>query len=507
MILGTETELSLAINRATTTDEKALIASEIIANIPLITKSIKNYDFNRLSPGFMTSNGSRFYLDTGNYLEIATPEVRTPMEAIIYQKANESIILNALSDVTSRRDLKNSKLIKASTDYENHFRGFHVNIMTSKLDINLLVEFLIPFLISRFYSCSGGFGAAGFQMTQKHRAIEYLTSTDPRQKRSIVDLRNESLSEQPFKRIHITHGENCMSDLCNFLSIGATALVIRMLDEGAMVGLVYKLLNPLKALEQLDTDYFWNKPLKLVSGHYATPLEIQEHYLKAAEVFASKKSETWMTMLVNLWREVLEILKKNGPFGLSQLLDPYIKLQLVSLFLKDHGISLNEFSMWCRPVILAKSYLKADYKIDIRGYLHERMPYTEFQFLEDQIKFNFFDWSDLPRFMILYNKILMLDILFHDIDPSGLFSLLCRSNFVDIKAQLVKKEDIAKAVYQAPQDTRAKARSQAIIDVCRDDKAIGTWEKITCGNRQTLFRNPLSNGFVWHDPTKLRTKK
>jgi len=225
MIMGIENELALGASVPLASDKKVRLLQEIVNGVQKEIQAVPHREGTACPMGFMLCTGARIYLD-GEFVEIATPEVSTPQEAITYQRANELILLRALAKAAVRVQVRPEavELIRASTDFTGqHFRGVHVNVMTRNFDTGMLVEHLIPFLVTRFYAAAGGVGPQGFTMTHKNVAIRTVTSTDARQNRPIVHLKKEPLAGRGYHRVHITHGDAVMSDLSMFLSVGCTA--------------------------------------------------------------------------------------------------------------------------------------------------------------------------------------------------------------------------------------------------------------------------------------------
>jgi hypothetical protein len=496
MIIGTESEYLLCLESSCAVDEKKNLSSAIVDNIKNIMPAVPNQEPGFTQIGLMTANGSRFYQDA-DCIEIATPEVKTPIDALTYQKGNELVLQQALAKATQKHgSMKNAKIIRASTDYHGHFRGFHINISCQNWEATALVEHLVPFLVTRFYSCAGSFGPLGFVMSQKHNSVVTVISADARTNRAIVNLKQEPLSATS-KRMHITHGDACMSDLSNYLSIGATALVVRMLDDGTCIGPAYKLMDPIKALKILDLDFPWTAPLPLVSGLYAGALEIQKHYLAAAAIYVKGHDERWMKEVVWHWQKIIQTLETKGPDGLSQLLDPYIKLRFYSKFLQQTGITLSEFSCWCYPVAVAKSFIGKEPVRDVRALLFEKMPCMDFLFLDDHMRRHNLNWSELPQAITLHNKMLALDIMFHDISSDGIYHRLSETAAIDSQAKLTNPSEVNIAVQQPPTGTRAQARGKAICEVVAENGAVANWTQVCSTNRQTLLLDPHSAEYTW----------
>lgn len=508
MVIGLENELSAGVSSSHTQAEKKQLVSGIVNGVKEIITAVPCQEAGVPLPGFMLSNGSRIYQDVGDYLESATPEVRTPIEAVVYQRANELLLLKAVSTAAPRLHINPAhvKLVRAVTDHAGHYRGMHINVSARNYDAAALVEHLTPFLITRFYACAGSFGSSGFVMSQKNSAIKTVASKDTRENRGILNLKNEPLATSNYKRIHLTFGDATMSELSTFLSVGCTALAVKMLDDGVCVGPSYTLLDPVGALKQLDVDFNWTTVLRLASGLTASPIQIQEHYLKAAEVYSEHNSELWIKEVVKRWRWAINTLCAQGPKGLSRTLDPYIKLKLYSKYLEQDSMTLKEFSQWCASVAMVKHYFNGRPKRDIRNYLKERMPAVSFYFLEDNISRNKLNWANLPRAIALYNKMIALDIMFHDINSEhGIYFRLRDTGMVD--SQLVDSFRLHEAMCQPPRDTRAYARGNAIREAASERGTVANWTEVKNANRRANLFDPLVATHTWQELKRVGPKR
>ncbi len=512
-ICGIENELALGTSGQHASAAKKNLVLGTLMGVKSIATAVPSCDPGSPpgSPaGFMLgTNGGRIYMD-GEYIECATPEVRTPLEAVTYQRAMELVVLESLSRTLRplKLDPGTVKFIRSSIDYaepETHFRGMHVNVLTRMHNTSALVEHLVPFLVTRFYSCAGSLSSSGFVMSQKNRAIKTVASVDTRGNRGIVDLRNESLAGSGYKRVHITMGDATMAELSTYLSVGCTVLVVEMLEDGVCVGPAYALLDPVAVLQRLDTDLSWSGPLALASGLEASALDIQEHYLKAAEIYTKRRGEQWMLDVVDRWRKSVDAIRAGGPGALSKMLDPYIKLKLYSEHLKRKGLTIEEFSHWCYAVDVTKAYLNDGAGIDIHGFLRERMPRIRFHFLEDRMKRFELDWGQLPKAAELYNEMIAMDIVYHDIGENGLYHRLAKAQAVN--SRMTTEEEILDARCQPPKGTRAEARAKAICEIASDSGAVANWWEAKSSRRRTRFMDPFQTEYSWEPQQATGNKK
>jgi hypothetical protein len=498
-VCGLEGEIPVLTRSPRARARRGDLLDAIVQEIRALCCCVPNDEGQGTPKGFMLgTNGGRIYNDLGGFVEHATPECRTPLEILAYQRANELLILKALARVLQRWRLKQAEvyLVRCTTDYHGHHYGLHLNYSTSNFAAAELIEHLTPFLVTRFYACAGGLGSEGFAMTHKNACVRTVASKDTRENVPIVNLKAESLAGDHSKRIHQAHNDACMSDWAMLLTVGCTALVVQMLDDGVCVGPAYKLLDPIRALRVLDRDVCWNRPLPLASGGTATGLQIQEHYLRTAEAYCRGRRPAWMRQVVGLWRQALELLKARGPSGPAHLLDAYIKRAFYAAYLRRQKLTLEQFGRWCGPVQIARPYLAAPAHRDVRGQLRDQMPSVRFDFLAERMRRCELDFSNLPRAAQLYDRMLVIDISFHDIDAQqGTYYRLRRAGAVD--SRLISDRDVERATQQPPRGTRAQARAAAIRAVAKKKGAAANWMEVRCADRKARLPDPLQTSFTW----------
>lgn len=511
IILGLENELAASV---ASPDKRAQVPHVLAVLLEVLRKNVPSvYCAEQAGPlpGLMLgSNGSRIYVDGLSYLESATPEVRTPEEVLAYQRANERLILRALSEAVPQcglaaGDVRFSRIV---TDYAipPHYCGQHLNILMRRYSPDELVSFLVPFLVTRFYAAAGGWGSSGFVMTHKNPAVRCVASPDTRENRGIMNLKNEPLGAPRLKRLHLTHSDALMSELGTYLTVGCTALVAKMLDDGVCVGPAFTLQDPLRALSQLDNDPTWTRPLRLRCGREASGLEIQQHYLCAAERYTQRNGEPWMRAVTQHWRESCNALRR-GPEHLADSLDPYIKSRIYGRVLSKRGLSLGDFGLWCYALALIEPHLNGSAlpRRTLREHLRSRLPMVSFMLLHDRMAKHSLQWDRLPEMHALLQTMKALDLQYHDISEDGLYWRMRARGVCD--SRILSEGDIAAAMNALPKGTRARARGTAICEVWRDTQARANWMSVTSSKGTMQLDDPFVCEGQWVAPPKPEAQK
>jgi proteasome accessory factor A len=380
-------------------------------------EKILGYIFEGLIPNSWPSNaflcnGARFYQDTGCHPEYSTPECDRLHDLVVHDKAGERL-LEACLPMAEKR-LREEGLVgdiyifKNNTDSMGNTYGCHENyLMKRDLDFWKVTEQIIPFFVTRQVYAGAGkvlkvSGRTHFFLSQRAQHIHEKTSSSTTSSRSIINTRDEPHADaEKYRRLHIIVGDSNMSEFSTYLKVGATALVLSMIEEGYTVKGM-ELEDPVKAIRDISRDPQLKKRVRLEDGRELTALEIQMAYCERAQAYVAamgSSADDTTKDLVEYWGSVLERLAVN-PMQLSSELDWVIKKNLMESFI-------------------------------------------------DRKKCG---WDD-PR-------VALMDLQYHDVKRDrGLYYLLERQGIVE---RVATEQEIQHAMTAPPQTTRAKVRGDFI---------------------------------------------
>ncbi len=294
-------------------------------------------------------NGARLYNDHG-HPEYATPECSNLRDLVAHDKAGEKILLAAAA-VRSEQRGDSGTLYKNNTDYHGSSYGTHeAYLMRRDTPTEDVIQGLLPFFVSRqLYAGAGKCGienerpnsaapADVFQLSQRADYFSVEASVDTLHNRPIVNTRDEPhATPRQYRRLHVICGDANMSEYATALKVGATNLVLRLLEDGEKPTL--KLTDPVHAAKQISRDVTLKVAVERAGGPPVTALEIQRMYLMEAERrFCGEDEETdWV---LGEWKEVLSALETT-PDSLADRLDWAAKYQLLNQFRVDEGLEWN----------------------------------------------------------------------------------------------------------------------------------------------------------------------
>jgi len=305
------------------------------------------------SSNVFLANGSRLYLDVGSHPEYATAECDSIHELVVHDKAGERILESLLTGAEERLAEEGINgdiyLFKNNTDSAGNSYGCHENYLTSRVDdFSHYADALIPFLVTRqIYAGSGKVlqtaRGAKFCISQRAEHIWEGVSSATTRSRPIINTRDEPHADADlYRRLHVIVGDSNMSEYATFLKVGATSILLRMLEEPNVVLRDMSLENPIRAIREISHDITCTRKVRLANGREATALEIQSEYLTRALRYAERRDLSPLEkQALMMWERALTQIEKD-PLGQTREADWVIKHNLVESYRERHGLALTD---------------------------------------------------------------------------------------------------------------------------------------------------------------------
>jgi proteasome accessory factor A len=353
-------------------------------------------------------NGARYYVDHA-HPEYSCPEVTNPRDLVIHEKAGERIIEISRREACQLLPAGTQLLVhKNNSDHKGNSYGCHENyLMDRRTSFKQIVEHLMPFFVTRqVYAGAGKVGSENrahpcdYQLSQRADFFETEVALDTMVKRPIINTRDEPHADrEKYRRLHVIVGDSNMSEYTIWLRQGVTALVLSMIEDGA-IDRDLTLRDPVRAIKEVSHDTSLRRTIELSSGKRITAVQLQREYLELALRHAAARPQpAWAAEILLAWTEVLDALERD-PMALADRIDWIAKKAMIDTFLERKSL----------------------------------------------------DWRS-PQAQ-------MLDLQFHDMRPEkGLAYLLERQGKL---RRLVGDEEIVRAITEPPEDTRAYFRGQCL---------------------------------------------
>lgn len=357
-------------------------------------------------------NGSRLYLDVGSHPEYATAECDDVRQLVAHDRGGERILEGLVVDAQQRLEHEGVPgtihLFKNNTDSAGNSYGCHENYLVRRQgDFGRLADVLVPFLITRQVLTGAGkvlptSRGAQYCLSQRADHIWESVSSATTRSRPIINTRDEPHADaESYRRLHVIVGDSSMSETTTLLKVGATDLVLRLVEAGLPMREI-ALENPMRAIREISHDVTGTKPVQLANGRTATAVEIQEEFLARVQdhVASSVELTPVIKQTLDLWERGLRALRSGDLTLVERELDWVIKLRILERYQAKHGLALDD-----------------------------------------------------PR-------IARLDLAYHDISRThGLYNLLAARGMVE---RVVTDLDVFEATAVPPQTTRAKLRGDFV---------------------------------------------
>jgi len=396
-------------------NEYGLISSASGGHVSLSVESALGYLFEKVvsrqrGTNDFLRNGGRLYQDTGCHPEYATPECDNPLDLTLHDKAGERIVEELLR--TAEKRLRENGIdcdlyiFKNNTDSVGNTYGCHENYLVERtVNFHKLAELLIPFFVTRQV-----FAGAGkvlktrlgnhYYISQRAQHIYQEISGATTSSRGIINTRDEPhADEERYRRLHVIVGDSNMSEVSTYLKVGTTALVLAMVEDGALRRDL-ALEDPVRAIKEISHDTTCTRKVRLKRGKEFSAVELQREYLDLARAYyATVEQPPQVTDLLERWERVLTQLAED-PRQCARELDWVIKHELIRSYMSRKEVGFDD------------------------------------------------------------QRISMLDLQYHDLRlDKGLYYRLEREGYVD---RLLTDEEIHRATSMPPTDTRAYFRGMCL---------------------------------------------
>ncbi|TWF81534.1 proteasome accessory factor A [Pseudonocardia hierapolitana] len=297
------------------------------------------------------TNGARLYVDHA-HPEFSTPEVTTPRDVVIWDKAGERVMEEAAERAATVPGAPRIQLYKNNVDGKGASYGSHENyLMSRQTTFPSIVAGLLPFFVTRQVICGAGrvgLGStgdeAGYQIAQRSDYIEVEVGLETTLKRGIINTRDEPHADaDKYRRLHVIIGDANMSEYATLLKVGTTALVLDMIEAGVRFDEL-RLAEPVRSVHRISHDPTLKTLVDLTDGRKMTGLDMQRAYFEKAQkhvenTLGADVDEATAEVLT-LWGEVLDDLARD-PMSTADRLDWTAKLRLLEGYRERDGLNWN----------------------------------------------------------------------------------------------------------------------------------------------------------------------
>ena len=285
------------------------------------------------------TNGARLYVDHA-HPEYSSPEVMTPRDAVVYDRAGELIMQRAAELAAALHGAEHIRLYKNNTDNKGASYGTHENyLMSRQTPFSDIMTGLIPFFVSRqIITGAGRVGIGqdgrqhGFQISQRADYFEVEVGLETTLKRPIINTRDEPHADpQHHRRLHVIVGDANVSETATYLKMGMTSLVLTLIEDGITLSDLV-LASPVSEIHQVSHDPSLEHKLELKDGRTMTALELQRNYAERCSAFIERRhgadADEQTRDTLARWHILLDKLERD-PMDCADELDWVAKLQVL----------------------------------------------------------------------------------------------------------------------------------------------------------------------------------
>ncbi|GAA2994130.1 MULTISPECIES: Pup--protein ligase [Streptomyces] len=298
-------------------------------------------------------NGARLYLDVGSHPEYATPECDNLTELVTHDKAGERILEGLLVDAERRLHEEGIAgdvyLFKNNTDSAGNSYGCHENYLVARHgEFSRLADILIPFLVTRQLICGAGKvlqtpRGAVYCVSQRAEHIWEGVSSATTRSRPIINTRDEPHADaERYRRLHVIVGDSNMSETTMLLKVGATDLVLRMIEAGTVMRDL-TLENPIRAIREVSHDTTGQRKVRLASGREASAIEVQREYYEKAVDFVDRRGIRTgnVERVLELWGRTLDAIEAEDLDRIGTEIDWVMKYKLIERYRAKHNMTMS----------------------------------------------------------------------------------------------------------------------------------------------------------------------
>lgn len=355
---------------------------------------------------FFGLNGCRFYKDLHQGMEYATPECRTPMEAVIYELAG-TVLFDRIFNLVNRKRVGNGyawvpvqedawfmknntpPIVRAEVRPRQTY-GNHINVQmpirpidgvrSYESSLGDFAKYSAALIATLPLVCGSGMlvaipgkallGASdySFLISARSSYIGELISqaSTVNQDRPIFLQRNEPWADAgKYWRLQVLSLDANILPSPNLVKLTALQIAAEMWAAGELESV--SLADPVQALRRTSTD--WTAWHDIIGGPSMTALDIQENYFRQALGFATRHGRVCYTEGLRAWGNQLAAFRRSVDvpaelFGLNDWVTKYLLMKrrhysfalAQQVDLHYHGYNLGKNFLSSQPMRLIAKF-------------------------------------------------------------------------------------------------------------------------------------------------------
>ncbi len=326
------------------------------------------------------------------------------------------------------------------------------------------VRNLTGFLVTRSVICGSGHldpRTGRFELSQRAGLTRSLSKVVMSgRSKTIFDLKGflyRPLSLfRARQRLSLCCGDSNLSDVPNLLKVGATMLVLDMIEDGEDLSDL-RPARPVTAFREISTGGPW-KHFWLRRRRQTTAIDVQREYLRRAREYVARShpGDVARAEILDLWEHALAAVA-DDPVELARTLDSAAKKSILDRAILP-ATNWKTFGRWSRVI----DRLRRGGSVDaptLDEALAGLSPWRRRR-LRRKVSRLGLDASEFPAMRDLVHQCRKIDLRFHEISCDPGYQR--RLEAEDQIRRLLDDDAVRVALTEAPADTRARQRSYYI---------------------------------------------
>ena len=300
------------------------------------------------------TNGARYYVDHA-HPEMSTPEVRTPQEAVVWDRAGEEIIRDSLKAAQLLIPDGAELLVhKNNSDGKGNSYGCHENYLVDRsLPFGKVISAVMAHFVTRQVFAGAGkvgcefpgaqWNSVGFQLSQRADFFEEEVGLETTVRRPIVNTRDEPHCDaSKYRRLHVIAGDANMSEIATFLKVASTAMLLAAVEDNPTMEMP-ALANPVRAITQVSHDPSLKALISTYDGTTVRAIEVQWQLFEIARAWVEQTGGNAVgaedcALALHHWENILSGLESN-PASVADRVDWVAKQRLINAYAERHQLA------------------------------------------------------------------------------------------------------------------------------------------------------------------------
>ena len=339
------------------------------------------------------TNGARLYVDHA-HPEYSSPEVRTPLEAVLFDQAGELVMRHAMAACNATFDETSAiRLYKNNSDGKGNAYGTHENYLVDRtVPFDDLVRGLLPHFVSRMVYCGAGKVGAetdeslgygvSFQLSARAEFFEEVVGLETTMRRPLINTRDEPHSDaEKYRRLHVINGDATMSPVATWLKLGTTSLLLSYIERHGVDALPPVPTRPVRAFRTFARDESLLATTATTEGEWRC-LDYQEALFSLLHDFVEREGADDVApldevrALMSEWRHALDALA-TAPDTLADSVDWIAKRRMIRAYQERYDCDPLDARL--RAIDLQYSDLRPERSLASRARLRQLFTLDDIQ--------------------------------------------------------------------------------------------------------------------------------